>query len=600
MRKDNNFNNASDSEFMKNRAKRSNYSKPKTQNKYIKVTKTIFIVLLVIALILLGVYTYFRTIYKPAPDNSGNNLITNSGEIAEHIDTNTGEKNKINSDIYTFLALGCDKSGGLTDVIMLISYDMKNQKAAIMSIPRDTYVKISSNLLLDKNGNISKDNFTSSKAYATKINGVYAHGRTIALNELDRLVKQSKGMNKAEITELCENSFLGIDYDALTKYINETDSSKKNAAKEKIRKEFGIRYLAVLIYYTFGVPCDYYAQVNISGFRNIVDAIDGVDVYVPDRMYYVDPLQDLYIDIPAGNQHLNGKKAEQFVRFRSGYANADIGRIDAQKIFMTAFIKKLCSPQIVTKLDDITEVIRNNLTTNISVSDALYFATRAIEMDLSNIVMLTLPGAGEYVGHVSYFLIDKEQTIETVNTYLNKYTKPLTEEQFCIEVVSDYGTQVMNPVDASKVSGNTVHLDFLPEKTETEDSADNENKDDENADSTESGDETSDTESSEDDEDSENNPEDDTTENEDGEDGNSHVSYEDLLGILSQTSDNASSDNNSDLPENETETDIEPDVIPDVMPDELPEEDTVTDNNAVDTENENTENSDYINTTDEY
>ena len=52
--------------------------------------------------------------------------------------------------------------------------------------------------------------------------------------------------------------------------------------------------------------------------------------------------------------------------------------------------------------------------------------------------------------------------------------------------------------------------------------------------------------------------------------------------------------------ENETETDIEPDVIPDVMPDELPEEDTVTDNNAVDTENENTENSDYINTTDEY
>ncbi len=469
MSNENKYTNASDKEFLKNRAKRNPVHDSVKNTKAIKVLKIILIVLLAIALIILGVYTYFRKIYKPDTSNKNNPLgIHNTGVAVEHIDSVTGDKNALNDDVYTFLATGCDKGGNLTDVIMVISYNMKDQKAAIMSIPRDTYVKTSPSLILDTNGNISKDNFTGSGTSAKKINGVYSHGRNIALDELNRLVKNANGMNKAEINEICEESFLGIDGVTLTKYIDEKDSSKKNEMKEKIRKDFGIRYLAVLIYYNFGIPCDFYANVNISGFRNIVDAIGGVDVYVPNRMYYNDPYQDLHIDIPAGNQHLDGKKAEQFVRFRSGYYSADIGRIEAQKIFMTAFIKKICSPQTVTKIGDIVEVISENLTTNLSVSDAMYFATRAIEIDFSNIVMLTMPGASQYVGNVSYYLADKEQIIETVNTYLNKYSKPLTEEQFCIEVSSTKGSQASEAVSVDNVSGETVSLDFIVKNKTTE------------------------------------------------------------------------------------------------------------------------------------
>ncbi len=460
------YSQANDNEFFKNRSKRNPVHSNTKNSKVLKVIKIILIILLAITLVCLGVYTYFRKIYRPDTTNPDNPLgHHNTGIAVEHIDSETGTKNALKDDVYTFLATGCDKSGSLTDVIMIVSYDFKNQKVAIMSIPRDTYVKISSSLILDSKGNISKENFAGTGTYATKINGVYAHGRTLALNELERLVKQAKGMNKAELNVLCDESFLGIDANTLTKYIDESDSSKKKELKEKIRKEFGIRYLAVLIYYNFGVPCDFYASVNISGFRNIVDAIDGVDVYVPERMYYRDPYQDLYIDIPAGNQHLDGKKAEEFVRFRSGYYSADIGRIEAQKIFMTAFIKKLCSPQIVTKIGDIVEVISENLTTNLSVSDAMYFATHAIEIDLSNIVMLTLPGASQYVGNVSYYLADKEQIIQTVNSYLNKYSNPLTEEQFCIEVSSTKGSQAAEAVSADNVSGETVNLDFVVQKS---------------------------------------------------------------------------------------------------------------------------------------
>ena len=82
---------------------------------------------------------------------------------------------------------------------------------------------------------------------------------------------------------------------------------------------------------SFGTPIDFYAQLNLDGFVNIVNAIGGVDVYIQEDMDYEDPLQNppLKIHLKKGMQHLDGKKAEQFIRFRYGYAAADIARIDA-------------------------------------------------------------------------------------------------------------------------------------------------------------------------------------------------------------------------------------------------------------------------------
>ena len=54
----------------------------------------------------------------------------------------------------------------------------------------------------------------------------------------------------------------------------------------------------------------------INGFRNIIDAIGGVEFDVPIRMFYNDPEQNLHIDLQKGKQLLNGKKAEMLVRFR--------------------------------------------------------------------------------------------------------------------------------------------------------------------------------------------------------------------------------------------------------------------------------------------
>ena len=76
-----------------------------------------------------------------------------------------------------------------------------------------------------------------------------------------------------------------------------------------------------------GVSMDHYILVDTKAFSRIIDAIGGVDLNVEKRMYYEDPWDDnggLVIDLYPGEQHLDGDKAIQYVRYRDGEAGRDI------------------------------------------------------------------------------------------------------------------------------------------------------------------------------------------------------------------------------------------------------------------------------------
>ncbi len=447
--------------FMKNKQKRK--EKAKKSNSYLKAASKVLIIILVIILALaLCAGAFYLYVKNTRPDSSGENSSSElyDQSITTHIiDNNTGEKNSLSKGKYSFLAIGTDKSESLTDVIIIATYDVTNKKIALMQIPRDTYVKVSGSLITDKNGSISKDNFVSDASYDMKLNTVYSHGRKFFDKEFNDLLSECVGKTDSEIQKICRNSCLSVTPQIIKEYNGISHQGKKNEMFNNLRNSFGMKYLSILLYHNFGVPIDYYAKVNISGFRNIVDVIGGVDVVIQDDMDYDDPLQDLHIHLKKGPQHLNGEKAEQFVRFRYGYVQADIARMDAQKIFITAFIKKLLSLETVSKYDDIVMEIQKNLATNLNFSDTLYFATNILDVDLSKIVMLTMPGKPQYVGNISYYLPLKDAIMETVNTHFNKYDKPLTKQSFCFEELVS-GELKVDTMTADGISSQNPSLDF--------------------------------------------------------------------------------------------------------------------------------------------
>ena len=171
------------------------------------------------------------------------------------------------------------------------------------------------------------------------------------------------------------------------------------------------------------------AIMDLDGFVNIVDALGGVEIDVPAAMTYYDPAQNLYINIPAGYQTLDGATAEGFVRYRAGYLTADLGRQNAQKQFLSALFSKVKSTVSITNVGKLTELageISENLVSDMSVGDLVYYAKSLLSCDLSSMNMMTIPGNLAN----SYYVINRAAAREIINASYNVYDKPITEGIF--------------------------------------------------------------------------------------------------------------------------------------------------------------------------
>lgn len=157
------------------------------------------------------------------------------------------------------------------------------------------------------------------------------------------------------------------------------------------------------------VDIDYYAIFDSSFVREVVDEVGGVEIYVPQRMYYSGGNPRIVIDLQEGTQVLNGEKAEQFLRFRSGYANADLGRVEAQRSFIKAFIQTLLKKENITNIPKVVKIALDNTKTNATTREIMKYADEIKEINIDEIVSLTMPNTPEYIDGKSYVIADKEE-----------------------------------------------------------------------------------------------------------------------------------------------------------------------------------------------
>ncbi|CAK6692009.1 LCP family protein [Synechococcus sp. CBW1107] len=113
-----------------------------------------------------------------------------------------------------------------------------------------------------------------------------------------------------------------------------------------------------------GRPIDHHLLVNLGAIRRMGDVLGGVEVNVPKRMYYVDNSQGLYIDLQPGLQTLKGRDLEGFLRWRHD-EEGDIGRIDRQKLVLTALFSKLTRPENLVRLPSLIGAAGQDLKTDL-------------------------------------------------------------------------------------------------------------------------------------------------------------------------------------------------------------------------------------------
>lgn len=160
------------------------------------------------------------------------------------------------------------------------------------------------------------------------------------------------------------------------------------------------------------IDLEYFVKVDYKVVEDFVDTIGGVVIDVPIRMKYDDPTAKppLHIDISKGEQTLYGKDSVHFLRFRSGYKDADISRIKAQQYFMKELAKQSFKPKNLIKLPSLIESYFENVETNIPMRTIAKGVLMVNKLNPESINAETIPGVGRYIGGASYWIYSKEKT----------------------------------------------------------------------------------------------------------------------------------------------------------------------------------------------
>lgn len=351
--------------------------------------KLILLTLLTVVVLFGVIVTAFLVFYKPSftGANPRETLLADDGEKPANPDSGQEQKPDLN-------AVGKDRKDGFYTFLMI------GRDAA--SASTDVIMLVSYNVV-DKDVSIfsiPRDTYVDTDKSYKKINAQYAFGYNNA-------IRQGKTKSEAQI--------------------------------------FGINQLISSVEKTFGVPVDQYAFIDLDGFKNVVDIMGGVDMDIPFDLKYSDPEQGLYINLKKGLTHLDGDMAEQLVRYRSGYAEADIGRIKMQKIFLSAVINKMLDSN-VTQVTKIVEQGIKNMKTDISLVNMLYFAKEALGLSTENIHMHTAPGEGKMIDGAAYYILYADETLQILNKYYNPNKTDLTK-------------QTCDIIEFERISGQTVNID---------------------------------------------------------------------------------------------------------------------------------------------
>lgn len=222
-----------------------------------------------------------------------------------------------------------------TDTIMLCKINSKTGKVDLLSIPRDSRVKV-------------RDEFT-------KVNHAHAYGGI-------------------ELTLKTLRDFLGFDI-------------------------------------------DYYAEVNFEAVENIVDSMGGVNYKVPDGV----TINADGVNIKPGMNKMNGKEVLTYLRARSIYENADLGRVNAQQQFLKAMVNEMVKKSKSISMTSLVESYFKDVKTNLPMATMLDIASKISNFSSDKFSTYTVPGTPSMIDGVSYYIPDFEKTWDIVDKVFSKY-----------------------------------------------------------------------------------------------------------------------------------------------------------------------------------
>jgi LCP family protein required for cell wall assembly len=232
--------------------------------------------------------------------------------------------------VMNILAIGSDARGqhylyGLADIIRLVRVDFVSARVTILEVPRDLWVEIPE----------ISDHYGITQG---KLNQAYLYGN------------------------------IGLGY---------YDGPGE-----------GPGLLARTLNINFGARPDHYLAINMRTFEAVVDAIGGLDIYLPYEISVKSKENPKGFAIPEGQHHIDGETALWIARIRQYHT---FGRAENQNIVMCSLRKKLLSPEVIPAIPELVRSFRSYVQTDFSPEQINQLACLATQMRGTDVVFASFP-----------------------------------------------------------------------------------------------------------------------------------------------------------------------------------------------------------------
>jgi LCP family protein required for cell wall assembly len=210
------------------------------------------------------------------------------------------------------------------------------------------------------------------------------------LGDIVRVVRVDFVTPKVTVLEFPRDLWVEIPY--IADNLNGLDHGKLNQAYLYGQPGDGFAYwddpsqgpglLSLTLDLNFGVKADHYLAVNMRTFENVVNAIGGITINVPDRE------TSHNTGLPRGKNHLNGAQALKVARNRE---EGMFERVSNQNLVLCAMREKLLSPGTVTKIPALIESFQDNIQTDFSPEQLRQLACLGTRLPVQNIAFASFP-----------------------------------------------------------------------------------------------------------------------------------------------------------------------------------------------------------------
>ena len=160
-----------------------------------------------------------------------------------------------------------------------------------------------------------------------------------------------------------------------------------------------------------GIKVNYYVKANFAGFEQVIDALGGVTINVEMAMYY--KAEDTLIDLKPGVQHMDGKTALGYARFRhdavgdfGSWNGEEYGRVVRQKALFKAIVAQTSSLRNVWLLPPVIRAVEKAVVTDLLPNDMLRVTLAFKNTSDKEVTTIPFPGEPGDVDGTAYVIPD--------------------------------------------------------------------------------------------------------------------------------------------------------------------------------------------------